>query len=251
MHKAMMILVALTVFLPTDVPAFNFKEAPSWRTGDEWHYVGLLQGDPGNEYYHLSWRAGGKTTLISKETNSGHEQLMYYTSDMAYVGSDGAAHNMMNGGEKFYTPVLKFSPPVPHLTWPLEAGKKWGGCYTNLMAPGGTQCIEFLVVRHEDVTVPAGRFRSAVIEGRIIIGNEHLLMYRRWYAPAIKNLVREEMFVPQQNERLKMVLELRRTNVNADLVNMDLSMEKFCEASYMVYNIDSHKCQSAISDPGG
>lgn len=193
-----------------------FAKAPVWAQGDAWHYVGYLQGGSGRPYYDLTWVADGPGVIRSQETEGGHDQISRYGADLEFMSVDGAAYDMMNGGKKYYTPVRRFEPPVPYFSWPLAVGKEWGPvCSTNTVPPGGTQCLKFKVLRIEQVTVPVGTFAAAVIEVRQLVGEEYKLLARRWYSPAVKNVVRVEQFVPAQDERVRLVLVLDQYKMGA------------------------------------
>jgi len=211
MRVTLLFAALLFSFLPP--PSFagsGFEAPPAWVAGETWHYTARLPyQSPDFTYYDLTWKVVKPGVIASLETRGGHDQLNYYTEQFEWMGVDGAVYDMLNGGAKRYDPVSKFSPPIPLYTWPLVAGKEWGSCSENIIPPGGKHCSAFKVVRIEDITTKIGTFRSAVIEHRL----DGKLLARKWYAPAVKNIVRDEQFVTHQNERLRLILEIDATTV--------------------------------------
>lgn len=191
------------------VSGADFEKPPVWQKGERWHYTAYLRGEPDNVFYDLTWVAEAPGVIISYETMGGHDQKNYYGPNLEFVSVDGAAYDMMNGGKKYYTPVRRFVPPIPQFSWPLEPGKKWETCSENVVAPGGKHCSAFEVLRIETIDTPVRSFVAAVIEHRL----NGKLLSRKWFAPDAKNIVREEQFVPSQNERLRLILVLDEMNL--------------------------------------
>lgn len=190
------------------VVSIEFNRPPVWGIGEMWHFVAYLPDSPDWKFYDLTWKVVDSHMISSFETEGGHDQLNFYTDLLEWSGVDGAAYDVMNHGAKYYTPLVRHVPPIPFYSWPLMPGKTWERCTENTVPPGGKHCNSFKVLRIENVTVPAGTYLAAVIEHRM----DDKLYGRRWYAPSVKNMVKNEQF-NYYSGKLRLTLVLDRTNV--------------------------------------
>ena len=110
--------------------------------------------------------------------------LLYLTRELATVrmlGADG-------------TELLRFAPHSLGLRFPLMAGKQWQDRCERFDQgkPAGTFVGAFQVVGAEDVTGPAGIFRTFRVEGQTYDPQDPARVWRftHWYAPAARMEVR-------------------------------------------------------------
>lgn len=241
-----LVLMTFQLVFSAVVGAGDFTEPPVWFRGERWHYTSHLPGSDAI-FYDLTWEVRDRGVIASRETEGGHIQLQYYTPNLEWLSLDGQTMDVY--GRLKYEPVFKFEPAIPLYSWPLEAGKEWERCSENTVLPGGRHCNGFRVVRMEIVVVPAGSFKSAVIEHR----QDGKLLSRRWYASEVKNVVKTERFVPYQNERLLMTIVLESTNVLA-LAMIDRGFAELCrggEAMVIgIYDPDLGRCVSVAANLG-
>jgi hypothetical protein len=163
-------------------------ELPTWTVGDRWTFEkteGPLSDNQG--VFHSTVR----TSVIEIRPKVYRTEI---TTQPA-PGSDQkstAERNISRGLNLYYrqNAQLPFTE-LQFLQWPLAVGKTWQ--FEHPMTDGGTFVWNVKVDRWEDVTVPAGSFKTLVIsvEGKQTNGVQ---AQRRtvWYAPSAKWRVKEE-----------------------------------------------------------
>lgn len=186
-------------------------ERPVWNVGDRWKYRSLhpaqhaLRTDQvvrkaGDDYviaYALAGYARPQGTVLAIEPDDRAED--HVTPTLA-LDKGARAH-----GVGQYTPAFEW------YRWPLEVGKRWTADGTLRITPSSSALLRppgarrpdeeryrvtFAVEAHEEITVPAGRFKAFKIRARIsgVASLGHLFHddYVQWYAPAVKRYVRFE-----------------------------------------------------------
>ena len=85
----------------------------------------------------------------------------------------------------------------------LAVGKRWRSAYTNTRSGQvGNAFYDFRVVGLEDVTVPAGTFKTYKVEG-VGMSGEGYLSQVRWIDPATMISVRYDLvFRPMKSNRV-------------------------------------------------
>jgi len=101
---------------------------------------------------------------------------------------------------------IKRDAPLQPLAWPLKVGKKWKNVFTGERPQEGFTWdldTEVTVIRLEEVTVPAGKFKAFRIE--IYRGGN--LRFEYWYSPKVKWFVKKISYIGRgsrpREERLK------------------------------------------------
>jgi hypothetical protein len=91
----------------------------------------------------------------------------------------------------------QYTPPIRALAFPLVVGKKWEHTNTSTHPTCGnnTADLKSEVVGWEDVTVPAGTFRTIRIDSQGYWSSRcgrDRLAYKFWYSPDVRWLVKSE-----------------------------------------------------------
>jgi hypothetical protein len=154
-------------------------QKPDWKLGDEWTYA---VKHPGNEPLITKAivredRFEGKISYVIK--TEGHE-LFYSKETLERLAA--MKHGKLTS--KRYHPSHDFS-------WPLTLGKRWKNAYAweDLVTKDKHKTDHSMVVSEiEKVTVPAGTFLAARIQG--YDSRSGRLMREYWYSPITKWFVK-------------------------------------------------------------
>jgi len=150
-------------------------ERPVWEVGYKWVYDRERPGSSGTRTRRVLREdtfEGIPCFVIKFGKNEN-----YYTKDvLGYIAS------LRNGKV-----VSKRTAPQQFLAWPLRLGRQWQNVYTaERVQEGSSNDIDYriTVAKVENVTVPAGTFRSFKMEIRRSYNDE--LLAERWYSPKVK-----------------------------------------------------------------
>lgn len=99
-------------------------------------------------------------------------------------------------------------PPALHYVWPLVRGRQWEYTIREATPRPNTPEERLLAcnVEVEDVTVPAGTFKSFKVECRDKLNSGQSSI--RWYSPEVKNSVRE-VFSTANGKQVRELLSFR------------------------------------------
>lgn len=180
-------------------------ERPVWHVGDRWSYRSLHPAQPalrddlvvrkaGDDYvvaYALAGHGRAQKTVLAIEPDDRAED--HVTQTLA-LDKGSRAHG-----------VGQYTPPFEWYRWPLEVGQRWTVEGILRITPSSSALLRppaarrpdveryrvtFAVEAHEEITVPAGRFKAFKIRARF--GQLFHDDYVQWYAPAVKRYVRFE-----------------------------------------------------------
>ena len=152
---------------------------PTWAPGEEWAY---------------RWESpSGKGTYIESvdrmEQIDGvaHIVIKMGSRELYYRAVDGVLMLQKISGEV----SRRYAPGWETVSFPLSVGKRWETRYTDeVVADRKTSEVVRTCVANaeEEVAVPAGTFATVVI----VCTNTRTdqVVYRLWYAPAVKHIVR-------------------------------------------------------------
>ncbi len=169
---------------PASTPAGAVATAgivkPDWKVGDEWAY---RQESPSGSITFF-WSVDGIESIDGVE----HYVVKSGTRQTYFRRADGGITMQKVSGDV----VNRYTPPWIPIAWPLTVGRTWESRFTEERVQDRqtseiTRSCEALA--EETITVPAGTF-SAI---RIVCRNQRTggMVYEQWYAPVIKQLVRE------------------------------------------------------------
>jgi hypothetical protein len=156
---------------------------PDWRPNDRWTYRETRPG--------VSSEVTGQVTAETLVwgvpcfvMRMGDETRYYLKATLSLIGvaKDGQI-------------VAKNSKPDRDAYWPLRVGFEWQNAFTHRdFAEGATRRINYkgVVAREESVTVPAGSFRSVLVQSYGFQSGRLLAEY--WYVPSVKWFVRSRSF---------------------------------------------------------
>jgi hypothetical protein len=155
--------------------------APLWTHGDEWAY----RWEDGSGGGTFVWVVDRTVTVGGVEyyvVRAAARELYYRADDRALVSEtlDGRV-------------VIRYVPAWLPVAWPLSIGKAWDTRYTeNKVADRQTRDVHSTcrAESQENVTVPAGRFRTILVVCRNF--RDRTVVSRRWYATHVGQFVREE-----------------------------------------------------------
>jgi len=153
---------------------------PAWRVGDEWAY---RQEAPEGASTFI-WSVDRTETIDGIAhfvVRSGTRETFYRVSDLAISLSTVSRDT-----------VEQYRPAWQAITWPLTVGKAWEQRFTE-ERPRDRQALELTrscrADAEESITVPAGTFPSVSVV--CLNSRTGAVVYRRWYSPHVKNMVRE------------------------------------------------------------
>jgi hypothetical protein len=155
--------------------------APTWKPGNEWSYRWESPRGKGTFVWTVDRveKVDGTDYYVVK---SGQRREIYWRkSDFVLLMDklDGAVE-------------LQQTPLKPWQPWPLTPGRSWTMHYKE-DRPGDRQTTERTracrVEAEEDVTVPAGAFRTVKVTCTDASTGQPV--YEAWYAPQVKHWVRE------------------------------------------------------------
>jgi hypothetical protein len=157
--------------------------APLWQVGDEWLY--RWEGARGKG--SLVWKVDRVETVEGVDyyvVKSGQRREIYWRkSDLTlYMDKlDGAVE-------------VRRIPLTSWTMWPLTPGRSWTMHYREERP--GRQTEERTracrVEAEEDVTVPAGTFKTVEVTCREVPTER--VVYEMWYAPLVKHWIRERTY---------------------------------------------------------
>lgn len=125
---------------------------------------------------------------VGRRMMQGSEMVTFQGPGPAVVALPSGNWVGIFAGDK---PIMTWNPPIGW-EWPLEVGKTWTKKYesTNHMTKRNisyesTQKVE----AHEEVTVPAGTFKTFRVSTRTSIGDENVV----WFSPDLGIWVKAQM----------------------------------------------------------
>lgn len=136
----------------------------------------------------------GTTTITGTRTApkmwKGQQVAVYSNStgpSLYQLPPNGTFVGFFNGD----TPVVTFEPPSGY-EWPLEVGKSWTSKY-NMVIHQSNQVIpvevKVTVEAYEDVTTPAGTFKTFRVRNVDNQGNDNL----NWFSPELGVFVKQKL----------------------------------------------------------
>lgn len=159
-------------------------QKPIWEVGYKWKY---------------EWKRPGRSGTLTREIiredtfngipcfvmKAGRNEY-YYTMDVLdYLASKRKG--------KIRTQKDALLQP---LAWPLKVGRQWNNVYTTERVYEETSSdidLRIVVSKLEEVTVPAGKFKTFKIE--IYRTYDRELLYEYWYSPKVKWFVKRISYV--------------------------------------------------------
>jgi hypothetical protein len=134
-------------------------------------------------------------------SNPDDDLLNFWTLDLRWAGAVSARDGRVEA---------RIDPPAPWFMWPLEPGRRWThqAVYEDR---GGKRAANdtFMVIGHETVEVPAGRYKAVKIvrEGQSGDSDEYWYVpevrsYARWVLKRTDRRVEEELVEYKPAERL-------------------------------------------------
>ena len=169
---AMLLAAALSVTGCASAPRAERYVAPV--VGTTWTYQHQDSGSYGNgtseapgRFARRTW--DGREVMVFE----GPQSSIVAQADgswIAFVGNDGKA-------------TVSWDPPTPW-DWPLEAGKNWKRQYKlKFHAQNREAPVEnsYVVEAYEEVTVPAGTFKTFRVRSSDTLGNNNVV----WYSPEL------------------------------------------------------------------
>jgi hypothetical protein len=164
---------------PPAAPLPDSILAPTWLPGEEWAY---------------RWESpSGKGTYIAsvarRESLDGVEHIVVKegTLELYYRALDGALTLQKDSGEV----TRRYAPGWETISFPLSIGKRWETRYTDEVVTDRTTTEVAricLAETQETITVPAGTF--ATVEILCKNARTDRVVYRLWYSPVVKQMVR-------------------------------------------------------------
>ncbi len=171
--------------------------APVWKIGDEWAYRYNGPLDAGTYVWSVVRTAvmDGFDCYVIK---TGDREIFYRKEDLASV------RELVSG-----VVIRRDVPPRPGYQWPLLMGKTWEQSFTrenwrDKQTTSMTHSWE--VVAIEDVTVPAGTFKTIKIVSRNARTSRPA--YEVWYAPDVKQWVKIHEWL-ESGERTREMTEYK------------------------------------------
>jgi Protein of unknown function (DUF3108) len=165
-------------------------ERPTWSVNDTWTFgltVGPTTINPAEMRYE-------KTYTVTEVRDT------YYRGSVATTpvqGTGGELPSTVNGNmSRDLNDYYRENVSLPYtelrsLQWPLSVGKSWS--YEHPMADGRVFEWRAKVERWETVTVPAGHFKTLVIQidGQARGGDMYAQKRTIWFSPDTKSKVKE------------------------------------------------------------
>jgi hypothetical protein len=171
--------------------------APVWKVGDEWAY----RQEAPDRAVTFVWSVDD----IEKLDGVDHYVVKSGTRNIYLRTSDGAVTLEKVSGK----PVNRYTPAWVLFGWPLSPGKKWEAQYheeriDERTTEEVTRTCE--AGAEETITVPAGTFATLLITCK----NQRngALVYQQWYAPAVKQYVRE-VWQQRNGQRVRELIAYR------------------------------------------
>ena len=161
-------------------PGMAHADVPRWRLGDRWL---------------IRWQnpSGSGTTVWTVDREETIDGVVHYVIasgpwNSFWRKSDLAFHLDQFAGKT----VTRYDPPQQRYSWPLVPGKTWEQTYqrVDLRRDRTTEVtMSCRVETEETVEVPAGEFPAM----KITCQNRQTeaLIHQTWFAPRVKNWVRE------------------------------------------------------------
>jgi hypothetical protein len=164
-----------TAPVPTPAPLPDSIVAPTWRPGEEWAY--RWESPSGKGTYFVS--------VDRKERVDGVEYFVVKdgTREFYYRALDGVLTLQKTSGEV----SRRYAPGWETVSFPLSVGKRWETRYTDEIVTDRrtSEIVRKCVAEAEEtVAVPAGTF--AAVEILCTNARTDQVVYRLWYAPAVK-----------------------------------------------------------------
>jgi hypothetical protein len=175
-------------------PGFTHADAPRWRLGDRWV---------------IRWQnpRGSGTTVWTVDREEVVDGVAHYVIASGPWNSFWRKSDLAFHLDKFsgHT-VTRYDPPQERYSWPLFPGKTWEQRYRRIdLRRDRTTGITMVcrVDAEETIEVPAGTFPAL----KITCQNRETeaLIHQTWFAPRVKNWVRERgrfVFGNQERELL-------------------------------------------------
>ncbi len=159
--------------------------APHYQGGEKWTW----RNEKGVEYQNEVTGFDGELTKIRWSNGD----VGFYDPDRVLrkvVRANGEVLTTQGAGS--YTSIGQ-----RYFDFPLSPGKTWRYSYYGQPAGGGSGLLtyfqDFRVRACEDVSTPAGRFAAVKIEvEQSILGSARSGIYHVWYAPEVKNVVKQQ-----------------------------------------------------------
>ena len=170
-------------------------QKPIWKVGYKWEY----------EWKNPDTGRSGTITrkIIREDTFNGFPCFVMKAGKSQYfLAKDVLGDLARKKGGKVLT---KRDSPFQPFAWPLREGREWSNVYTREKPQeesSSNRDYRFEVVKLEEVTVPAGKFKAFKIEGYSSYSGN--LIYEHWYSPKVKWYVKRIRYgsTPRE-ERLK------------------------------------------------
>ena len=171
-----------SVVKPVTGPSVKAQK-PEWKVGYWWKYSREQPGRSGTRTYEMVREDTfeGVPCYVMKR---GQRERFYTKNTLGEIARtrDGELES-------------KRTPPYQLLSWPLEVGKKWRNAYLRERPQEESSrkfIYWFMVVKIEEVKVPAGMFEAFKIER--YDNHTRNLREESWYSPKVKWWVRRRIY---------------------------------------------------------
>jgi hypothetical protein len=138
-----------------------------------------------------SYGAGNRQvhTRRGEKMWQGQQVVTFEGTDATIIALPGTGR--WAGFFKGDTPLVTWDPPVGW-EWPLEVGKSWTKDYTVTMH-AAKRSVPFNMTQkveaYEDVTVPAGTFKTFKVSTKDTLGNDNIA----WFSPELGIFVKQSL----------------------------------------------------------
>ena len=180
-------------------------ERPVWHVGDRWEYRSLHPAQPAMRTDQVVRKAGDDYVIRYALAGYARPQKIVLAIEPDDRAEDHVTPTLaLDKGSRAHG-VVQYTPPFEWYRWPLEVGQRWtvDGTFRSpsrsalVRTPEVEQYrVTFAVEAHEEITVPAGRFKAFKIRARISGGPPLGRLFHddfvQWYSPAVKRYVRFE-----------------------------------------------------------
>jgi hypothetical protein len=163
-------------------------ERPNWAPNDTWTFRGWE--------LPAVWEGGGRLPYGRKVTIVGVRPTHYVAAVLSWQEyatreTTSLQRNLSRNLNRYFRedPTLPWTE-LEFLRWPLVVGKSWN--FTHPMPDGSKFEWLVTVAGWEEISVPAGKFKTMVIKVEGASGAHHTDWRTLWYSPDAKAVVRYE-----------------------------------------------------------
>ena len=163
-------------------------ERPNWTPNDTWTYRGWD--------LPATWEGGGRLPFRRKITILGARPTYYIAAVLTWQEyATRETRSVQSNFSRDLNSYFREDPSVPwtelaFLRWPLAVGKSWD--FTHPMPDGSKFEWHVTVAGWEEISVPAGKFKTMVVKVEGATGAHYTQSRTLWYSPDAKRFVIHE-----------------------------------------------------------